>query len=73
MKITVPASTLRDIQESATILIRIEPASKCYGDECGSPVFDDQGELQLLAPHEHLVVSGRGPDARSRTFLFHRE
>jgi hypothetical protein len=45
---------------------RIEQAIDCYGEECGCAFHDDEGNLEPLPPHDHLVVSQKG--AASETF-----
>ena len=35
--------------------IKIEPAQDCDGSRCHQPIFREDGELNHVAPHYHLV------------------
>lgn len=45
---------------------RIEQAIDCYGEDCGHAFHDDDGNLESLPPHDHLVVNQKG--ASSETY-----
>ena len=49
--------------------LRIEPAIDCDGSECGCAVYDEQGQLEDLPPHFHLVESERGAWTRRYVYL----
>ncbi len=68
MKIKIPAATMRDPAESADMVIALEDALFCDGSECGAAVFSEDGELELLAPHWHMVVKGKSPEAGPRRY-----
>lgn len=48
--------------------LRIEPAIDCDGSECGCAVYDEEGELENLPPHFHLVESEQGAWTRRYAF-----
>jgi hypothetical protein len=68
MKLTVPAASLRDPGDSAEITIATEEATHCDGSECGAVMPSENGELELLAPHWHVIVRGKSPEAGPRCY-----
>jgi len=68
MKITFPASALRDPGESQELIVGYEEALFCDGSECGSALPSEDGELELLPPHWHIVEQGKSPDAGPRIY-----
>ncbi len=68
IRISVPAATLRDPFHSAEVIIDSEDAVSCDGSECRAAVFSDDGELELLRPHWHMIVKGRSPEAGPRRY-----
>ena len=66
MKITIPASALRNPRDSQQLIMRIEPDLKCHGEICGRAVFSPTGELEDIPGHYHLVESGKNPEAGPR-------
>jgi len=66
MKIRIPAAALRDPADSEILMVRIEPAYDCYGEECNDTVFSADGELEPRSPHFHVVESGKQPEAGPR-------
>jgi hypothetical protein len=62
------AASLRDPRESAEITIVTEEAPYCDGSECGAAVQGEDGELELLAPHWHVIEKGRLPEAGPRCY-----
>lgn len=68
MKIRIPAAALRDPADSADVIPMIEDAPFCDGSECGLTVFSENGELDLLQPHWHLIEKGRAPEAGPRIY-----
>ena len=66
MKISVPASALRDPADSREVIISYEEALFCDGSECGSAVPLEDGSLELLPPHWHIIERGKIPDAGPR-------
>jgi hypothetical protein len=38
--------------------IQIEPAPTCDGSSCHQPIFREDGELNYVAPHSHLIEHG---------------
>ena len=69
IRISIPAASLRDPVESAEVVIGYEEALFCDGSECGFPVFLENGELELLPPHWHMIVQGKSPEAGPRRYL----
>jgi hypothetical protein len=67
-RIACTAASLRDPMESATTLFSSEEAVFCDGSDCGFTVFSEDGDLELLHPHWHLVVRGTVPEAGPRSF-----
>jgi hypothetical protein len=63
MRMRIPAGTLRDPWESEQTMVRMEPAPNCFGEECNSCVHADDGELEALRPHFHMLISGQNPQA----------
>jgi hypothetical protein len=49
-------------------VLRIESAIDCDGSECGLGVPDEDGNLDDLNPHYHLVESQTGAWTRSYPF-----
>jgi len=72
MKFTITAADLRDPSKSSSTAIRVEDAAHCDGIVCNQQgfVYDELGECEavLPAPHHHLVVSGKDPDASPRYY-----
>jgi len=68
MKLSIPASALRSLRDSNEICIRIEVAVDCDGSDCGRALHDNQGELEPLPPHYHMIAFGRHPDAGPRCY-----
>jgi hypothetical protein len=66
MKIGFSASALRDPGDSKEVTIGSEEALFCDGSECRSAVFSEDGELELLPPHWHVIEKGKSPDAGPR-------
>ena len=59
----------RDPADSAEITIAIEEAGLCDGSVCGTTgVPGHDGELDLLAPHWHMIEKGRSPEAGPRCY-----
>ena len=54
--------------ESAEITIAIEEAGLCDGSVCGAAVPGQDGELELLARHWHMIEKGRSPEAGPRCY-----
>jgi len=59
MRLGASAASQRDPAESAEVTIAIEEAGLCDGSECGIAVPGQEGELELLAPHWHMVEKGK--------------
>jgi hypothetical protein len=59
---------LRDPMDSEEVRVRLEEAYVCYGEECGRTVSDGEGNLELLRPHCHLMVTGINPRACERAY-----
>jgi hypothetical protein len=68
MRSGASAATQRDPAESAEITIAIKEAGLCDGSECGIAVPGQEGELELLAPHWHMLEKGRSPEAGPRCY-----
>lgn len=68
IRIGVPAAALRDPADSAEVTIDSEEAVYCDGSECGATVPGDDGELELIPPHWHMIVRGKSPEAGPRTY-----
>ena len=68
MQLGSPASSLRDPGESEWPAAAIEEALFCDGSKCGAVVFTEDGKLQLLHPHWHLIETGKLPDAGPRIY-----
>lgn len=62
-RISVPAAALRDPAESEEVLVGFEDALFSDGSECRCTPFSEDGELELLPPHWHIIERGRQPDA----------
>ncbi|PYX08148.1 MAG: hypothetical protein DMG88_11775 [Acidobacteria bacterium] len=45
-------------QEALTI--QIEPAHDCDGSRCHQPIFREDGTLNYVAPHSHLIEQHSG-------------
>lgn len=67
-RIGCTAASLRDPIQSLNTLIGLEEAVFCDGSECGFTVFSEDGELELLRLHWHMVVSGTEPESGPRRF-----
>lgn len=68
MKLTIPAAALRDPAGSAETAIVTEEAAYCDGSECGAAMPNDNGELELLVLHWHMIERGRSPEAGPRCY-----
>jgi hypothetical protein len=68
MKLTASAASFRDPAESAEIVVATEEAAYCDGSECGAAAPGENGELELLAPHWHVLEKGRSPEAGPRCY-----
>jgi hypothetical protein len=68
IRISIPAAALRNPADSAEVTIDSEDAVFCDGSECGAAVFSDDGELELLRPHWHMIVKGKSPEAGPRRY-----
>ncbi len=68
IRIGCSASSLRDPMESAEIIIGNEEAVFCDGSECRAAIFSEDGELELLQPHWHMIVKGKSPEAGPRCY-----
>jgi hypothetical protein len=51
MKTPVPPHSLR----LSNPCVRIESADDCDGSVCHQPIFNEDGGLNYVAPHAHLV------------------
>lgn len=67
-RISFSAASLRDPMESANPLVALEEAVYCDGSECGFTEFSEDGELELLRPHWHVVLTGTMPEAGPRRY-----
>ena len=68
MRMKIPIASIRDPWESEQATIRMESAPNCYGEQCNSTVHADDGELEPLRPHFHILVSGQSPEAGPRCY-----
>jgi hypothetical protein len=68
MRLDFSAASQRDPAESAEITIAIEEAGLCDGSVCGTAAPGQDGELELLAPHWHMIEKGRSPEAGPRCY-----
>lgn len=68
IRISIPAPALRPPADSEEVFIGSEQAVYCDGSECGAAVFSDDGELELLPPHWHMIVRGKSPEAGPRHY-----
>ena len=68
MKLTASAASLRDPRESAEFIVATEGAQYCDGSDCGATSFSEDGELELLPPHWHLIEKCRSPEAGPRCY-----
>ncbi len=68
MRISIPAVALRDPADSSEVTIQSEDAAFCDGAECAAAVLSNNGELELLRPHWHMIVRGRSPEAGPRCY-----
>jgi hypothetical protein len=68
IRISFSAASLRDPAESADVVIDSEEALFCDGSECGSAMLSEDGELELLQPHWHMIVKGKSPEAGPRRY-----
>jgi hypothetical protein len=68
IRIGCSTASLRDPFESKDTPISLEEALFCDGSECGFTIFSEDGELELLRPHWHIVVKGIGPEAGPRLY-----
>jgi hypothetical protein len=55
MRLGASAASQHDPAESAEVTIAIEEAGLCDSSECEIAVPRQEGELELLAPHRHMV------------------
>ena len=49
------SSPLIRVIAPATCSVRIEPAYDCDGSACHQPIFNEDGGLNHIEPHFHLV------------------
>lgn len=68
MRLGFSAASQRDPAESAEIAIAIEEAGLCDGSVCGTAGAGQDDELELLAPHWHMIEKGRSPEAGPRCY-----
>jgi hypothetical protein len=69
IRIGCSAASLRDPADSAEVVIDFEEALYCDGSECCPlVVFPEDGELELLNPHWHMIVKGKSPEAGPRCY-----
>jgi len=68
IRISVPVATLRSPEDSAETTVGFEDAVLCEGSNCGATHVSEDGELELLPPHSHLIVRGRSPEAGPRRY-----
>jgi hypothetical protein len=68
IRIGAPVASLRDPAESVEVVIASEEALCCDGADCGFTVFSEDGELELLQPHWHIIVKGKSPEAGPRRY-----
>ena len=67
---------LRDPFDSERILIGVEPAPLCDGEDCGARVFLTDEDLERyggrkqepLPPHYHVIISGENPPTRTERY-----
>jgi hypothetical protein len=69
MKLTASAASLRDPGDSEEFIVATEEAPYCDGSDCGAACFSEDGELELLAPHWHVIEKGWSPEAGPRCYL----
>ena len=69
MRLGASAASQRDPADSGEITIAIEEAGLCDGSACGTTgVRRQDGELDLLATHWHMIEKGRSPEAGPRCY-----
>lgn len=68
VRVRCSAASLRDPGESAEMAVGYEEALGCDGSECGFTVFSEDGELELVQPHWHLIEKGKSPEAGPRLY-----
>ncbi len=68
IRTSIPAAALRDPAESEEVVVGSEEALFCDGSECGVAIFSEDGELELLQPHWHMIVKGKAPEAGPRCY-----
>jgi len=68
IRISIPAAALRDPAESEEVVVGSEEALFCDGSECGASIFSEDGELELLQAHWHMIVKGKSPEAGPRCY-----
>jgi hypothetical protein len=68
IRIYFSAASLLDPGDSANTFVGEEVAVSCDGSECGATVFSEDGELEILPPHWHIVERGTVPEAGPRRY-----
>jgi hypothetical protein len=68
VKLTFPKAGLRDPRNSEEVYLRTEEAMYCDGSVCRRAAHDEEGELEPLPPHYHLIAFGKFPDAGPRCY-----
>jgi hypothetical protein len=68
IRISIPAAALRAPADSEEVVVDSEDAVFCDGSECGAAVFSEDGELELVRPHWHMIIKGRSPEAGPRRY-----
>lgn len=68
IRLKISAAWMRDPFESTNTVIGYEEALFCDGSECRPRVFTDDGDLELLDPHWHMIVRGTEPEAGPRIY-----
>ena len=61
-------AALRDPFKSTQTVIGYKKALSCDGSECGLSVFSEDGKMELVQPHWHLIVIGKAPEAGPRIY-----
>ncbi|HEY6249655.1 MAG TPA: hypothetical protein VI685_06820 [Candidatus Angelobacter sp.] len=70
MKMHFSAESLRNPWKSEFTFVKLgdDLVYDCDGSQCNCPLFDENGELELLPPHKHLFVRGEQPVAGPRCY-----
>lgn len=68
MKLTASTASLRDPVESTELMVGAEEAAYCDGSACGVAMPGENGELELLPPHWHIIVRGKSPESGPRCY-----